>query len=159
MKFSEFLTDRTIYENGYRDQTPRASVVMPTYFRNAEGLLSGCIESVLNQTFEDFEFIIVDAGRGVLATLAENTSLSNLCDHGEALQLALQDGVSRSGDPTRGRGFHQLFLTVAGMNGYLRFRSGDAKLEIKGRDLKLLRAQVSQSVPFRGLLIAISCRV
>lgn len=39
---------------------PLVSVVMPAY--NAEKYLSEAIESVLNQTFKDFEFIIIDDG-------------------------------------------------------------------------------------------------
>ncbi|MBI5668680.1 MAG: glycosyltransferase family 2 protein [Chloroflexi bacterium] len=38
--------------------TPRVSVVMPVY--NAERYLREAVTSVLNQTFDDFEFIIVD---------------------------------------------------------------------------------------------------
>ncbi len=42
---------------------PRVSVVIPTYNRDA--LLKRAIESVLNQTFDDFEVIVVDgAGSG-----------------------------------------------------------------------------------------------
>jgi len=38
--------------------SPKVSVVMPVY--NAEAYLREAIESILNQTFTDFEFIIVD---------------------------------------------------------------------------------------------------
>ena len=37
---------------------PTISVIMPTY--NAEKYISTAIESILQQTFEDFEFIIID---------------------------------------------------------------------------------------------------
>jgi len=41
-------------------QIPKISVLMPVY--NAEKYLAEAVESVLNQTFQDFEFIIIDDG-------------------------------------------------------------------------------------------------
>ena len=40
--------------------TPRMSVVMPVY--NVEAYIEEAIQSVLDQTFEDFELIVVDDG-------------------------------------------------------------------------------------------------
>ena len=40
--------------------TPRMSVVMPVY--NVEAYIEEAIQSVLDQSFEDFELIIVDDG-------------------------------------------------------------------------------------------------
>ena len=42
------------------DGAPSVSVVMPVY--NAEPYLAGAIRSILGQTWEDFEFIIIDNG-------------------------------------------------------------------------------------------------
>lgn len=39
---------------------PKVSVIVPVY--NVEKLLNRCIESILNQTYEDFELILVDDG-------------------------------------------------------------------------------------------------
>ena len=39
---------------------PKISVVMPAY--NAEQYIAEAIESVLNQTFTDYEFIVIDDG-------------------------------------------------------------------------------------------------
>jgi glycosyltransferase involved in cell wall biosynthesis len=41
---------------------PTVSVLLPTYSRNASGSLAAAIESVLAQTFDDFELIAVDDG-------------------------------------------------------------------------------------------------
>ncbi|MFA6383713.1 MAG: glycosyltransferase family A protein, partial [Parcubacteria group bacterium] len=37
---------------------PKISVIMPAY--NAEKYIAEAIESILNQTFKDFEFIVID---------------------------------------------------------------------------------------------------
>lgn len=42
------------------DTKPRVSVLMPAY--NAEKYIAKAIESILNQTFADFEFLIIDDG-------------------------------------------------------------------------------------------------
>ena len=42
--------------------TPSISVIMPVY--NAEKYLKKAIDSILNQTYKDFEFIIIDGGSG-----------------------------------------------------------------------------------------------
>ena len=39
---------------------PKISVIVPVY--KAEKFLSACIESILNQTYHDFEVILVDDG-------------------------------------------------------------------------------------------------
>ncbi len=62
LKFSQILDGQKFFENGFRALSPKVSVVMPTYCRNAEGMLRNCIESVINQTYRDFEYIIVDDG-------------------------------------------------------------------------------------------------
>lgn len=62
LKFSQITKGQKFFENGFHTLTPKVSIVMPTYCRNAEGLLKGCIDSVINQTFKDFEFIIIDDG-------------------------------------------------------------------------------------------------
>lgn len=62
MKFSDFLKDRELLSPEVDQPTPLVSVILPTYQRESEGLLEPCIQSVLKQTFTDFEFIIIDDG-------------------------------------------------------------------------------------------------
>ena len=42
-------------------KTPKVSVLMPVYNTQAD-FLTEAIDSILNQTFTDFEFIIIDDG-------------------------------------------------------------------------------------------------
>jgi glycosyltransferase involved in cell wall biosynthesis len=62
MRCHAFLKNRVIVEDDHRDPSPQVSIVMPTYCRNGEGLLTQCIDSVRAQTVARFEFIIVDDG-------------------------------------------------------------------------------------------------
>lgn len=42
------------------DETPKISIIVPVY--NVEKYICRCIDSILNQTFSDFELILVDDG-------------------------------------------------------------------------------------------------
>ncbi|AIF50652.1 glycosyltransferase [Pelosinus sp. UFO1] len=50
----------TADSRNFQGMIPKVSVIMPVY--NAEDYLSQAIESILGQTFTDFEFIIIDDG-------------------------------------------------------------------------------------------------
>jgi glycosyltransferase involved in cell wall biosynthesis len=62
MKFAEMIRGATPLENGWQALQPRISVILPTYNRHAEDRLLPCIQSVLAQSFTDFELIIYDDG-------------------------------------------------------------------------------------------------
>lgn len=49
---------------------PKISVIVPVY--NVEKYLNRCVDSILNQTFEDFELILVDDG--------SSDNCGNICD-------------------------------------------------------------------------------
>jgi glycosyltransferase involved in cell wall biosynthesis len=62
LHFGDFLRDQRIIKPQRFIQRPLVSVIMPTYCRAHDGLLSRAIRSVLTQTLSDLEFIIVDDG-------------------------------------------------------------------------------------------------
>ena len=58
----DFLTDQQITRSDRAPQTPLVSVILPTYARYQTGQLQRAVESVLKQTFTDFELLIIDDG-------------------------------------------------------------------------------------------------
>ena len=60
-KYSKYyILNNKIYKNGKDLYAPNFSFIMPTY--NREGLICKAIDSVLNQSYQNFELIIVDDG-------------------------------------------------------------------------------------------------
>ena len=107
-----------------------------------------------------FEFVVADRGIGVLQSLRGAAEYAGLIDHGEALRLALTDGVSRYGSNTgRGYGFRPLFVGLANLNGALRFRSGDHALILNGQHPTLMTARPSQKPALMGFLVSVSCEL
>lgn len=106
-----------------------------------------------------FEFVVADAGVGVLESLHQNPEFAALSDAGSALKIALEDGNSRLARSTgHGYGIGQLFRALAGHNGDLRFRSDDYVLTISG-DSPSLQGQlvVSQKARLKGLIVTVKC--
>lgn len=106
-----------------------------------------------------FEFVVADAGRGVLASLRENPEFSLLPDSGAALRVAASDGASRHARSTgHGYGIGQLFRALAHDAAELRFRSGDYALRLWG-DAPSLTGQVelAQKAWLDGLAITVRC--
>jgi hypothetical protein len=106
-----------------------------------------------------FEFVVADAGRGVLASLRENPEFEHLADSGAALRVAASDGASRYARSTgHGYGIGQLFRALAHHTAGLRFRSGDHALRLWG-DAPSLAGQVelAQKAWLDGLTITIRC--
>lgn len=106
-----------------------------------------------------FEFVVADAGVGVLASLRENPEFAQIADSGDALRVAVSDGASRHGNTSgRGYGIGQLFRALAHDSAELRFRSGDHALRLWG-DAPSLSGQyeVAQKAQLDGLIITVRC--
>jgi anti-sigma regulatory factor (Ser/Thr protein kinase) len=103
-------------------------------------------------------FCVVDAGRGVLSSLRTCSAYSHLSKHDEAISTAIQEGTSRHGPRQGGLGFRQVFRALAEVNGHLRFRTGDACLQILGTDCGPNRGDFHGSPPLRGFQVTVCCR-
>ncbi|HEY3569917.1 MAG TPA: hypothetical protein VGP73_18430 [Thermoanaerobaculia bacterium] len=91
---------------------------------------------------------VTDVGQGVLASLRENSSYIALDSHAEALKLALQPGISRTGEKGRGNGFARVFKALVDRRAGLRFRSGGASARWEGT------SPTHHSIVFQGLSFA-----
>lgn len=106
-----------------------------------------------------FEFVVADAGRGVLASLRENPEFAGLSDSGTALRVAASDGASRHAQSSgHGYGIGRLFRALAHDAAELRFRSGDHALRLWG-DAPSLTGQVelAQKAWLDGLTVSVRC--
>ncbi|MCU1295173.1 MAG: hypothetical protein JWP08_4023, partial [Bryobacterales bacterium] len=109
---------------------------------------------------DGFEFVVADAGIGVLESLRQNPQFGDLSDSGAALCTAMQDGVSSIvNQGNRGYGIGLLFRKLAGHGGDVRFRSGDHALTVRGNSLSLNgNAEIAQRAATPGLAVSILCR-
>jgi len=107
-----------------------------------------------------FEFVVADAGIGVLASLRQNPEFSSLTDSGAAMRAAASDGASRFGRETgHGYGIGQLFRALAHHEGELRFRSGDHALTLSGDSPNLTgHVEIAQKAWLTGLTISVRCK-
>ena len=139
------------------------------------GQLSGAMEELENNIHEHsdaadtgllvfraargvFEFVVVDRGIGVLASLQKGAGFHGVSDHGKALEAALADGTSRFGsDSRRGHGFRPIFRGLVNLHGSLRFRSGDHALSMDGTSPTLATAQLAQKPVIDGFFTSVRC--
>ena len=106
-----------------------------------------------------FEFIVADSGIGVLQSLRSSSQFSDLKDNGSALELALTEGISRHiSEADRGRGFRPLFLGLANVSEYLRFRSGDHSRELRRLTDGSIPAVTSQKPELAGFFCFVRCK-
>lgn len=104
-----------------------------------------------------FEFVVADAGIGVLASLRKNPAYSHIADSGTALEYALSEGVSRFEDPSHGFGFQPIFVGLANIATRLRFRSGDYCRELRRNADGTIPATTTQLARIDGLFCSVLC--
>lgn len=109
-----------------------------------------------------FEYVVADAGIGVLASLKKCPDYEQLNYSGDAIKIAHKNGTSRFGNgASRGFGFN-LLLNIAKKSSCLRFHSGDATVTLDG-----VTAYQTNSAPLpitrpaanlQGFTVSVSCR-
>ncbi|MGE0054465.1 MAG: ATP-binding protein [Hyphomicrobium sp.] len=105
-----------------------------------------------------FEFVVADSGIGVLQSLRSHPHYGSLQDGGTALELALSEGVSRHYDQKdRGFGFRPLFVGLANVSRFMRFRSADHSREVSRADNGSISAVTRQNSQLRGFLCSVRC--
>lgn len=104
-----------------------------------------------------FCFAICDHGVGVLKSLTQCQEYSHIEDHGDALALAIENGISRFGSGAgRGFGFNQLFVALSNNNCRIRLRSGDHALELSQDNTPEPIAEIKQRAMFDGFFISVT---
>lgn len=105
-----------------------------------------------------FEFVVRDRGIGVLESLRKNQKYKSLNDGGSAIELALQEGVSRHAEELgHGFGFRPVFVGLANLSEYIRFRSGDHCREFFQKPDGSIEAHTKQSSRLVGFSCAVIC--
>jgi hypothetical protein len=104
-----------------------------------------------------FEYVVGDAGIGILESLRRAAEFQGLRDDIEALSLAVLPGVSRFGrESGRGYGFRAVFIPLKGAEGAVRLRSGRAVLSMHGTTIAADRGVCAQRANHRGVVVAVS---
>ncbi len=102
-----------------------------------------------------FEYVVADAGIGMLRSLRRAPEFQSLRDDLEALPLAITPGVSRRGRGSGyGYGYRQVFAPLRAASGSIRLRSGQAVLHVTGLGATPDQAQCSQRREHHGVVVA-----
>ena len=110
-----------------------------------------------------FDYVVADAGIGILKSLKRSPEFSTLRTSTEALLLAVKNGVSRFSDSKRGTGFNSLVLNLAKRSCDVRFRSGKTSLTFEGvrpyKQSKPPEPVLRECADIRGVIISFTCIV
>lgn len=103
-------------------------------------------------------FVVADVGRGVRASLSENPQYASLATDGDAIALALRDGVSRFID-RGGNGFRPIFKALADHWGQLRFRSRNGCWTLDGTHADADHGTLHCPPELPGFQVSVTCRL
>lgn len=104
-------------------------------------------------------FSVVDIGIGIRASLQSNPRYAELPNDIDAIQLALQTGVTSDVTGSGGYGFHSVFKSLAEQWGELRFRSGNGCIAMDGTGVDADDCRRTYPPALRGFQVSICCRL
>lgn len=108
------------------------------------------------RTESAFEYVVADAGVGMLASLQRASEFRSLRDDLEALPLAVTPGVSRHGRGVGyGYGYRAVFLPLKAAFGSVRLRSGSAVLEVVSTSTSSDQGRCSQRPHHQGVVVSV----
>lgn len=103
-----------------------------------------------------FEYVVADAGVGMLASLRRAPEFRSLQDDLEALPLAITPGVSSRGrNSGYGYGYRAVFGPIRVASGTVRLRSGRAVLQVSGYGPSPDNARCAQRPHQQGVVVAV----
>jgi hypothetical protein len=109
------------------------------------------------RTGDTFEYVVGDAGMGILASLRNAPEFRSIRDDLEALPLAVTPGVSRRGRSVGyGYGFRAVFLPLRAASGSVRLRSGRAVLHMTGIGAGPDKGTCSQRPDHQGVVVSVA---
>lgn len=101
-------------------------------------------------------YAVADTGRGILASLRTAPRWQHLSTSIAALQAVLHERATCRPEFEQGGGYKQVVHSLAELNGFLRFRTGDAQVELRGTAADL--QQSGGPVPWlSGLQLVVHC--
>ena len=101
-------------------------------------------------------FVVVDSGRGALASLHESPRWRRLSSSEEALSAIVHEEATRKIAYGYGDGFRQVFASLVENNGRVRLRSGDAVVEAANTHAART-FETSFGAPIPGMIVQTLC--